>query len=122
MPPAGRILVVADDDMTELLVRLLEREGHRTARAAADPSALRRVAKGGIDCVVLDRGSAPPTRSMAVLDALRSHTDPAVASVPVVLLGASGETQVPSSHAEVGAFLVRPFHADDFLRTVAEVI
>jgi DNA-binding response OmpR family regulator len=119
---AAHVLVVNDDDgAAELLVRLLTRAGYDVERATDQLDARARLIATVPDVAVLDLGGGVGT-SLKLLDSIRSHTDPGVANLRVVLLANQASNRMFSWQSGVDAFLVRPFHADDLLRDVAQVL
>jgi DNA-binding response OmpR family regulator len=126
--PAGRsgpahILVVNDDlDGCELLCRVLEQAGYAVGRAHDQSEAVGKVSDAPPDCVLLDLGAGGIGTNLKLLDALRTSNSPAVASVRVVLATAQTHNRMFSWQAGVDAFLLRPFHVNDLLRDIADVL
>jgi DNA-binding response OmpR family regulator len=124
--PSGpsRVLVVHDEpDGCELLVRLLDRAGHKTDRAhdflemsdrLLDPRPA--------DCVVLDVAMGGIGGNLKLLDAIRGHHDPVVAAMRVVLVSSTRSNAIFSWQAGIDEFVVRPFHADQLVSAVATAI
>jgi len=79
----GRILVVDDDPVNrDLLTRRLEREGHSVQNAPDGAEALRALAEGGFDLVLLDV-LMPGMSGLEVLRAIRRERP--LAGLPVIL-------------------------------------
>ena len=120
---AGKVLVVNDDEGScELVCRLLTRAGHAVERAANPDQALSILEVLRPACVVLDLSAGGIGRNLQLLDAIRSQLDSTLASTRVVLIAHQTSNRMFSWQAGTDAFLVRPFHADELSRAVAEVI
>jgi CheY-like chemotaxis protein len=116
-------LVVNDEEgAIELLARLLDRAGYVVDRATTHDDALDRLAEGRPDCVVLDLATGGIGQNLKLLDTIRSHVDDKVAGSRVVLIAHQSSNQLFSWQAGIDAFLLRPFHADELLRDVADVL
>ena len=120
----ARVLVVHDEpDGCELLVRVLDRAGHETDRAhdfldMSDKLLVPRPA----ECVVLDVAEGGIGGNLKLLDAIRGHHEPVVASMRVVLVSATASNAIFSWQAGIDEFVVRPFHADQLVDAVASAI
>ena len=122
-PRAFRVLVVNDEEgAIELLSRLLERAGYEVARATHADETLGQLADFHPDCVVLDLATGGIGQNLQLLDSIRSNVDETVASLRVVLVAHQSNNRLFSWQAGIDAFLLRPFHADDLLRDVADVL
>lgn len=122
-PVSARILVVNEDDgACELLCRLLTKAGNAAARAHSADEALTAVNSTRPDLVVLDLATGGIGQNLRLLDTIRSSIDPRVASVRVVLVAPQTSNRLFSWQAEIDAFVVRPFHANELLAQVAEVM
>ena len=118
-PP--RVMVVNDDDdACELLSRVLDRAGYSVSRAASHQEALSMLSGQAAHCIVLDLATGGVGTNLKLLDAIRSYPDAAVSQARVVLVAKQTNNRMFSWQAGVDAFLVRPFHADDLLREVAD--
>jgi DNA-binding response OmpR family regulator len=73
-------------------------------------------------CLLLDLNAGGISDNLKMLDTIRSHRDPAISGLRVVLATAQVNNQMFSWQAGVDGFLVHPFHADELLREVAEVL
>ena len=110
------ILVVDDDpDCREITARLLEREGHRTRRAASGEECLRIALSEPIDVVLLDV-MMPGMDGFAVCEALRQ----AGKRLPVILLTARDDldTRLEGMHQGVSEFLTKPINRVELLARV----
>lgn len=124
-PSAGpsRILVVNDDEGScELLCRLLANAGHEVERAHTPEQALGQLNMSSIDCVVLDLATGGIGQNLKLLDTIRSSNSTGVSAVRVVLVAQATSNRMFSWQAGIDAFLVRPFHADELLGQVTEVL
>jgi CheY-like chemotaxis protein len=112
-----RVLVVDDDDaIRRLLVSLLrERLDCRTTEAADGLKALAAIKKAPPQAIVLDL-DLPTLDGVEVLEALRS--EPAYASIPVVVISGHGDAERVRKAIALGAadFLVKPFRIEDVER------
>jgi phosphoserine phosphatase RsbU/P len=86
------ILVVDDDALSRrLLARALEKSGFRVIQCASGSEALEMVEAGEPMLLVLDY-SMPDLTGAQVCERVRGHIDPAISSLPIILLTAhSGE-------------------------------
>ena len=105
----GRVLVV--DDVQEnrtVLARRLAREGYAVDAAAGGEEALRKVASGGFDLVLLDV-MMPDLDGFAVLDRIKSNA--ATRSLPVIMISALDDLASVVRCIEHGAedYLAKPF-------------
>jgi DNA-binding response OmpR family regulator len=123
--PTGpaRILVVNDEDgASELLGRILERAGYLVRIAASHDDALVALGHEPPECVVLDLATGGIGQNLKLLDAVRTHIHENVARARVVLVAHQSNNRLFSWQAGIDAFLLRPFHADELERVVAEVL
>jgi CheY-like chemotaxis protein/phosphoribosyl 1,2-cyclic phosphodiesterase len=103
------ILVVDDDEDLRLLAKsVLEQSGHTVSQASGGDEALALIRKQRPDLVVLDL-MMPPPDGLEVLWILRSK--PETASLPVVILTASGDEGIARLSFDLGAtdLLNKPF-------------
>jgi DNA-binding response OmpR family regulator len=119
----SQILVVNDDQgACELLSRLLVIAGHEVQRAHNSEQALGQLAVGRVDCVVLDLATGGIGQNLKLLDTIRSSMTANVAKVRVVLVAQQTSNRMFSWQAGIDAFVVRPFHANELLAQIAEVL
>lgn len=86
----GRILVVDDNEMNrDILVRHLERQGHRVTWAEDGTKALQIMGQDVFDLVLLDI-LMPGLNGFQVLEKLKS--DPVLREIPVIMISALDET------------------------------
>jgi DNA-binding response OmpR family regulator len=118
-----QVLVVNDDEAAcELLCRLLVGAGHRVQRAHNGDQALGQLSVGKVDCVVLDLSTGGIGANLKLLDTIRSSMTQSISSVRIVLVAQQTSNRMFSWQAGIDAFLVRPFHANELLTEVAEVL
>ena len=123
--PTGpaRVLVVNDEDgASELLSRLLSRAGYGVATAASHDAALVSMGSDPPQCILLDLATGGIGQNLKLLDAIRTHIDDRVANARVVLVTHQTNNRMFSWQAGIDAFLLRPFHGDELLHEVAEVL
>ena len=107
------LLVVEDDDGIALpLVRTLEREGYTVERAATGTAGIERVARGGVDLVLLDLG-LPDVDGLDVCRTIRGSGYDA----GVMILTARGGELDRVVGLDVGAddYLAKPFALAELL-------
>src|SRR3954470_22931498 len=120
---AALILVVNDDPgACELLVRLLTRAGHEVERAHNQDQAMGQLSVGRIDCVVLDLATGGIGQNLKLLDLIRSSVTKSVAGARVVLVAPQSSNRMYSWQAGIDAFIARPFHADELIAQINEVM
>jgi two-component system NtrC family response regulator len=121
---AQRSVLVVDDDeqLLRLMVRLLERAGHRVRMAASIDEALAflRSSDAEIDLALLDVNMAPGGGAAELLPLLRASAP----GVEVLLM--SGDALPESLERDLsfrgGRFLRKPFAPRELLRMLAEPI
>jgi len=118
----ARILVVEDDpDISNLIAHYLERAGHQVETLAHGGEAPRRVHAWSPDLVVLDL-MLPGLDGLMVCQALRS--DPATASIPIIMLTARGDEADRVTGLELGAddYVTKPFSPKELTARVAALL
>jgi two-component system CheB/CheR fusion protein len=117
------VLIVNDDPAAcEMLMRMVAARGFRTIGATSPDQGTGRVALEHPRCVVLDLESGGVGSSLKVLDMIRSHDDPRVSTARVVLCAASPRNRAFSFQSGADAFVVRPFHIDELLDNISDVL
>jgi DNA-binding response OmpR family regulator len=120
---APQVLVVNDDtDACHLLVRILQAAGFRATGVHTQMDAMGSIGSLLPRCVVLDMSSGGIGSSLKLLDQIRSHGDSKVSSSRAVLIAASTKNRSFSFQSGADAYLIRPFHADDLVRHVRDVV
>ena len=120
MSPAGRILVVEDDDsLREALVEVLGDEGHEVRSAEHGAEALATLGEWEPELLVLDI-------MMPVMDAFefREHQrQRAVApGARVLVLSAARDLGGAAERLSADAFLAKPFRLDEMLGVVERLL
>ncbi len=114
------LLLVEDNRlMRTSLARGLGEDGFVVDAVETARDALDRLARGDVECVILDLG-LPDTDGTAVLDFIRSHD----LMPPVLVLTARDTTAARVDALDRGAddFLVKPFHYDELLARLRAMI
>jgi two-component system, OmpR family, response regulator len=120
---APTVLVVNDEpDACEMLVRLLRPQGFRTDGAHSPDEAMSVVADQLPRCVVLDMASGGIGSGLRTLDQIRTHDDRRISTARVVLTAASPRNRLFSFQSGADAFLVRPFHLDELVAHIRDVL
>src|SRR5688572_13961040 len=97
----SQLLVVEDDpDISALIVRYLERAGHRVDTLASGSDVMPRLRESGADLVILDL-MLPGLDGLLVCQAMRGN--PATAHIPIIMLTARGEEADRVAGLELGA-------------------
>jgi DNA-binding response OmpR family regulator len=123
--PSGpaRVLIVNDEDgASELISRLLSGAGYDVDRADTHDSAIVALNAGHADVVLLDLATGGIGQNLKLLDAVRGHPDERIANARVVLVAHQTNNRLFSWQAGIDSFLLRPFHADELLLSVADVL
>ncbi|MBI5367129.1 MAG: response regulator [Planctomycetes bacterium] len=117
--PTGALLLADDNPVDrELLVRRLKREGHTVATAVDGMQALEAIRKSRPELVLLDV-LMPELNGFQVLDQLKA--DPALRSIPVIMLSSWDEAESVARCLEVGAedYLPKPVNSTVLLARIA---
>jgi len=119
---AADVLVVEDEpDIRSLIVHHLEREGFRCRTAASGDEALARLRSTPPDLVVLDL-MLPGMDGLEVCRRVRA--DPAIATVPIIMLTAKADEVDRVVGLEMGAddYLAKPFSTKELVARVRAVL
>lgn len=116
------ILLVDDDPVAQrVLSAQLRKEGHTVVSVRSGEGALQRLRETACDLAILDIG-LPQMGGLALLRVLRA--DPRHATLPIIMLTASGQDQDCLDAAEAGAnaFLLKPASSNELIETVSQVL
>jgi DNA-binding response OmpR family regulator len=120
--PASVLIVNDEADACELLVRFLRHAGFNTSGAHSDVEAMSVIHTALPRCVVLDMTTGGVGSSLKILDQIRTSHDRRINSARVVLCASSPKNRSFSFQSGADAFIVRPFHLQDLIDHVADVI
>jgi len=118
----SQILVVEDDsDIAALITHYLDRAGHRVDRLTSGSDVLPRLRKVPADLVILDL-MLPGMDGLLVCQAMRA--DPALASIPIIMLTARGDESDRVSGLELGAddYVTKPFSPKELSARVTALL
>jgi DNA-binding response OmpR family regulator len=118
----SRVLVVEDDkDIAELIAHYLQKAGHTVETAATGTAGLKRAKEAAPDLILLDL-MLPGMDGLMVCQTLRS--DPATASIPIIMLTARGEEGERIAGLELGAddYVTKPFSPRELTARVAALL
>jgi two-component system chemotaxis response regulator CheY len=121
-----KFLVVDDfPTMRRIVKGLLMQTGYVTGtidEAEDGVQALKRIQQGGIEFVVTD-WNMPNMQGIDLLRAIRASEDPAIRSLPVLMVTAEAKKEniLAAAQAGVNGYIVKPFPAD-VLKTKIEGI
>lgn len=113
----GVLLVCDDSDAGELLTRLMTADGHDVHRVETAEGAMRHLLATPRRATVLSLSG--PTANRQLLEKIRSHPNPPVSEVAVVLLADDVAAGPEAWDAGADGFLARPFHADQLSTELA---
>lgn len=120
---AGRVLVVDDDpDAAETMRRLLDSRGFVVDVVEGPEAVAVHLGAHPADLVLIDLHRGGTSAALTLLDQLRMSTDPDASNVRVVIATDLDENRVFSWQSGVDGFLVRPYHADDLVQELVEVL
>ncbi len=106
----GVLLVCDDPDAGELLSRLIAADGHDIHRVETAEGAVRHLLATPRRATVLSLSG--PTANRQLLEKIRSHPNPPVSEVAVVLLADDVAAGPEAWDKGADGFLARPFHAE----------
>jgi DNA-binding response OmpR family regulator len=113
-----RVLIAEDDrNIVELLSFILERDGYEVAAVLDGEAAIERLRSDPPDMMILDV-MLPKLNGFEVLKLLKA--DPALRSLPVIILTAKGQAHDRRMAEEIGvdAFMTKPFSNRDVVEAV----
>lgn len=114
-----RVLVVEDtEDVQDLLVKVLERDGFRVVAVPSGTTALDALDHSPVDVVLLDVG-LPDIDGLDVLRQIRKRSD-----VPIIILTARGDETDRVIGLELGAddYVVKPFSPRELVARVRAML
>lgn len=117
-----RVLLVEDDaTVAEVVVRLLERQGHRVRHAAHGLEALAELAQESYDAMLLDL-DLPGVDGFQVAQLVRQHEKPGQ-RLPIIAVTArtGGDEEARSRAAGMDRFLRKPLTGEQLARILADV-
>ena len=91
-------------------------------RARNADQALGQLGVGRIDCVVLDLSTGGIGQNLKLIDTIRSSVTKSIADVRLVLVSQQSSNRMFSWEAGIDAFIARPFHANELLTQVNDVL
>jgi DNA-binding response OmpR family regulator len=121
-PDMSHLLVVEDDpDIAALIVRYLERAGHRVDTLGSGSDVMPRLRSSTADLVILDL-MLPGLDGLLVCQAMRSN--PATAHIPIIMLTARGEEADRVAGLELGAddYVTKPFSPKELTARVTALL
>lgn len=119
MPASARLLVIDDEPMVrEVVTRYLEQDGHRVTVAPDGATALRELARGTFDLIVLDL-MLPAVDGFSVLREVRL-----AGPTPVIVLTARGDEADRIRGLQEGAddYVVKPFSPRELVERVRAIL
>jgi two-component system nitrogen regulation response regulator NtrX len=114
------ILVVDDDPgLCEILIHILQLEGHSAESAGTGKTALERIRKSSVELVILDL-KLPDASGLEVLSAIMKRNLP----LPVIMISGEGDIRTALRATQMGAFdfLEKPLDPDRVLLTVKNAL
>ena len=118
---AKRVLIAEDEPhIVESLSFVLELEGYAVSAALDGEATLRALRASPPDLLILDL-MLPKTNGFEVLKAVKA--DPALRSIPVIVLTAKGQAQDRRMVEAIGAegFMTKPFSNREIVERVREL-
>lgn len=118
-----RILVAEDNPVNrELMVLMLERQGHRVVAVEDGQDVLRELEKGRPDIVIMDE-EMPRMSGLEATRAIREKEKSAGGHIPIITVtgNATEADQRRGREAGADAYLAKPIHVKELFRSVAEL-
>lgn len=119
---ATRVLIAEDEPhIVESLSFVLERAGHAVHASLDGEATLRELRAHRPDLLILDL-MLPRLNGFEVLKAVKA--DPALQSIPVLVLTAKGQAQDRRMVEQIGAdaFMTKPFSNREIVERVGEIV
>ena len=120
--PSTVLVVNEDRNARELLVRFLSQAGFTAQGANGGADTMARLLDELPRCVVLDMQTGGVGSSLKILDQIRMHEDRRINTARVVLCAPSPKNRAFSFQSGADAFVVRPFHINDLIDHINDVI
>lgn len=122
VPPAGRILLVEDEESTRMLTAdFLRRGGYEVVEAASAEKGLEAASAGKIDLILMDVG-LPGMSGLEACAKLKG--DAATARIPIIMVTAFGHHMAKVRGLDNGAddYVVKPVQPSVLLARVAALL
>lgn len=117
------VLIAGDDaNANELLSRVLVLRGYRTVTATSAEAGGQRAVEQLPRVAVVDLGGKGISASLKLLDFFRSHDDPRVSRCRVIIIAKSSANRAFCFQSGADEFLQRPFHANDLVEAIEDVL
>ena len=123
-PDLPHILIVDDDARIRQLICRYLMQNDFVAFSASDASVARSVLEDFIfDAMILDV-MMPTESGLSLARALRAHTNPNIAQIPILFLSALGQTEDKISGLQTGAddYLVKPFEPQELVLRLRAIL
>lgn len=120
LAPPGHVLLAEDERHLAMgIIDNLEAEGYRATAVGDGPGALERMARGGVDLLILDV-MLPGADGYSVCRTLRLRGD----TTPILFLTAKNTAQERVHGLTIGGddYLGKPFHLEELLGRVAALL
>ena len=118
-------VLMVEDDATNSMVtnHYLQHLGHQVIATQSGEEALTILDKGGLSLILLDI-SLPGIDGLTILNYIRTHTDKAIANLPVIAMSAHVFTEEVDYYlcAGMNGFLGKPFSLEDLEHAIIEAI
>ena len=123
VPPSdGHVLVIEDEpNISEAIRFILQRDGLQVTVLGSGDTALNTIADLHPSLIILDV-MLPGVSGFEILQQMRAR--PVLATIPVILLTANGQTAAREKAAQYGAsrFMAKPFSNSDLLGAVRDLM
>jgi len=125
IPEGARVLVVDDHpDAGRLVGKLLRREGYEVAELSDHQLAVANLVNETepVAAVVASFTTSGARASLRLLDAVRNHPEARINGLRVLLMSDQPRQQIFCLQAGADAILLRPYHSDQLLTSLADMI
>lgn len=126
----ANLLVIEDNlDIRKLITLILEGEGFRVTSAIDGLDGLNQIKISPPDIVLLDL-MMPRMSGIEVIHEIRSSPDPAIESIPILLLTAKSSESVRSNDSSVNlamtaganSYLIKPFTSGQLVNAINSIL